>query len=140
MGIGDENSTSVAGSTGPENVVWTTGSQGFLFLPLRTDSECPQEGSLGLQRRFSGLAHERRNVCCPLSGHASQDREIRAGLGRGEKGCPGYGWLWFLLSPLHWLLKREEGVDGRLGRSFSPILSVFLQVFCMHIFELLVEA
>lgn len=88
MGIGGQSSTSVAGSPGPENVVWATARQGFLLLPFWT-WVAHEQWYLGLQSRSTGLARQKNCCLSRFKSRQSRQRDQSGAWDPGENGPPG---------------------------------------------------
>ena len=83
MGIGGHSSTSVAGSPGPENMVYATVSQGSLLLP--PGLEVPMSSGSAEQVPWLG---QTKGESLPLTFQvmAVKTRELKQGLGAWEGG------------------------------------------------------
>lgn len=140
MGIGGQSSTSVAGSPGPENMVYATVSQGSLLLPPGLG--VPMSSGTWVCRAgpLAGASGERRkeNHCLSRfrSWQSRQGDRSRAGE-PGEERSPRLCVVVIPASPSipvshsFPLGRSREGESGRLGGHFPPILSVLI---CGHFF------
>lgn len=92
MGIGGQSSTFVAGSPGPENMVYATVSQGSLLLPPGLG--VPMSNGTWVCRAGPLAWPEEKRIVAPhVSGHGSQDKGIKAGPGSlGRRSHPGSVW------------------------------------------------
>lgn len=92
MGIGGQSSTFVAGSPGPENMVYATVSQGSLLLPPGLGVPM-SNGTWVCRAGPLAWPEEKRIIASHVSGHGSQDKGIKAGPGSlGRRSHPGSVW------------------------------------------------